>query len=87
MDAIIISVCFEFSKLLRVVYCFIITTVVGGANVQHYHYMYYTAGIKSVSPPNHLVTRHQLNNHQRRIVVHGDVTMIFALMVHTLKRR
>ena len=27
---------------------------------------------KSVSPPNHLVTRHWLNNHQRWIVVQGD---------------
>jgi hypothetical protein len=46
MDAIIISVCFVFSKLLRAVYCFVITTAIGGANVQHRHYTYYVAGIK-----------------------------------------
>ena len=46
MDAVIISVCFVFSKLLRVVYCFVITTSIGGANVQHRRYMYYVAGIK-----------------------------------------
>jgi hypothetical protein len=46
MDAMIISVCFVFSKLLRVVYCFVITTAVGGANVQHRCYTYYVAGIK-----------------------------------------
>jgi len=72
MDAMIIFLCFVFSKQLRVVYCFVITTAVGGANVQHRHYMYYTAEIKSVSPPNRLVTRHQINNHQRRIMVQGD---------------
>ena len=68
----IISVCFVFSKQLRVVYCFVITTAVGGANVQHRRYTYYTAGIKSVSPSNRFVTRHQINNHQRQIVVQGD---------------
>jgi hypothetical protein len=46
MDAMIISVCFVFSKLLRVVYCFVITTAVGGANVQHRCYTYYVAEIK-----------------------------------------
>ena len=46
MDAMIISVCFVFSKLLRVVYCFVITTVVGGANILHLRYAYYAAGIK-----------------------------------------
>jgi hypothetical protein len=46
MDAMIISICFVFSKLLRVVYCFVIITVVGGANVQHYCYTYYVAGIQ-----------------------------------------
>ena len=45
-DAMIISICFVFSKLLRVVYCFVITTTVGGANVQHRRYMYYAVGIK-----------------------------------------
>jgi hypothetical protein len=43
-----------------------------GANVQHRRYMYYAAGIKSVSLPNCLVTRHRLNDHQKRIVVQGD---------------
>jgi hypothetical protein len=46
MDAMIISICFVSSKLLRVVYCFVITIAIGGANVQHRHYMYYAAGIK-----------------------------------------
>ena len=46
MDAMIISVCFVFSKLLRAIYCFVITTAVGGANVQHRRYMYYAVGIK-----------------------------------------
>ena len=46
MDAMIISICFVFSKLLRVIYCFVITTVVGGANIQRCRYMYYAAGIK-----------------------------------------
>ena len=46
MDAMIISVCFVFSKLLRVIYCFVITIAVGGANVQYRRYMYYAAGIK-----------------------------------------
>ena len=46
MDAMIISICFVFSKLLRVIYCFVITTVVGGANVQHRRYTYYAVGIK-----------------------------------------
>ena len=72
MDAMIISVCFVFSKLLRVVYCFVITTAVGGANIQHHRYTYDSVGIKSVSLPNHLVTRPQLKDHQRRIVVQGD---------------
>jgi hypothetical protein len=72
MDAMIISVCFVFNKLLRAIYCFVITTAIGGANVQHRCYMYYAARIKSVSPSNHLVTQHRLNDHQRRIVVQGD---------------
>ena len=46
MDAMIIYVCFVFSKLLRVVYCFVITTAIGGANVQHRRYVYYATGIK-----------------------------------------
>jgi hypothetical protein len=46
MDAMIIYVCFVFSKLLRAVYCFVITIAVGGANVRHRHYTYYAAGIK-----------------------------------------
>ena len=46
MDAMIIYVCFVFSKLLRVIYCFVITTAIGGANVQHCRYTYYAAGIK-----------------------------------------
>ena len=54
------------------VHCFVITTAGGGANVQHCRYTYDAAGIKSISPPNPLVTRHRLNNHQRRIVVQGD---------------
>ena len=72
MDVMIIFVCFVFSKLLRAVYCFVITTAIGGANVQHRRYTYYAAGIKSVSPPNRLVTRHRLNDHQRQILVQGD---------------
>ena len=68
----IISVCFVFSKLLKTVYYLVITTGIGGANVQHRSYTYYAAGIKSISPPNRLVTRHQLNDHQRRIAVEGD---------------
>jgi hypothetical protein len=59
MDVMIISICFVFSKLF---YCFVITTAVGGANVQHHRYTYCAAGIKSVSPPNRLVTRHRLND-------------------------
>jgi hypothetical protein len=43
----IISICFVFSKLLRVIYCFVITTTVGGANVQHRLYTYYATGIKA----------------------------------------
>ena len=58
MDAMIIYVCFVFSKLLRVVYCFVITIAVGCANVQHRRYTYYAVGIKSVSLSNRLVTRH-----------------------------
>ena len=46
MDAMIIYVCFVFSKLFRAIYCFVITTAVGGANVQHRRYTYYAAGIK-----------------------------------------
>jgi hypothetical protein len=72
MDAMIISVCFVFSKQLRALYCFVITTAVGGANIQHRRYRYYAVGIKSVSPPNRLVTRHRINDHQRWIVVQGD---------------
>jgi hypothetical protein len=72
MDAMIISVCFVFSKQLRVIYCFVITTTVCGANVQHRRYTHYTAWIKSVSLPNRLVIRHRLNDHQRRILVQGD---------------
>jgi hypothetical protein len=34
--------------------------------------MYDAAGIKSISSPNPLVTRHRLNDHQRQIVVQGD---------------
>ena len=46
MDAMIISICFVLSKLLRAVYYFVITIAVGGANVQHRRYTYYAAGIK-----------------------------------------
>ena len=46
MNAIIIFICFVFSKLLRAIYCFVITTAVGGANVLHLRYTYYAAGIK-----------------------------------------
>jgi hypothetical protein len=72
MDAMIVSVCFVFSNQLRVVYCFVIATAVGGANVEHRRYTYYAVGIKSVSLLNRLVTRHRLNDHQRRIVVQGN---------------
>ena len=51
------------------VHYFVITTAGGGANVQHHHYTYDAAGIKSMSPPNYSVTRHRLNDHQRRIVL------------------
>ena len=54
------------------VHCFLITTAGGGANAQHRRYMYDAVGIKSISLPNRLVTRHRLNDHQRRIVVQGD---------------
>ena len=69
MDVMIISICFVFSKLF---YCFVITTAIDGANVQHRRYTYYAAGMKNVSPPNHLVTQHRLNDHQRWIVVQGN---------------
>jgi hypothetical protein len=46
MDAMIISVCFVFSKLLRAICCFVITTAIGGASVQHRRYTYYAARIK-----------------------------------------
>ena len=72
MDVMITSICFVFSNLLRVIYYFVITTAGGGADVQHRRYTYDAAGIKSISPSNRLVTRHRLNNHQRRIVVQGD---------------
>ena len=57
---------------VSVVHCFLITTAGGGANVQHRRYMYDAAGIKSISLPNPLVTRHRLNDHQRRIMVQDD---------------
>ena len=40
------------------IHCFVITTVGGGANVQHRRYTYDAAGIKSISPLNPLVTQH-----------------------------
>ena len=46
MDTMIIFVCIVFSKQLRAIYCFVITTAVGGANVKHRRYAYYAAGIK-----------------------------------------
>ena len=46
MDIMITSVCFVFSKLLKDVYYFVITTAVGGANIQHRRYTYYAVGIK-----------------------------------------
>ena len=46
MDGMIISVCFVFSALLRIIFCFVITTAVGGVNVQHRRYTYYAVGIK-----------------------------------------
>ena len=54
------------------IHSFVITTAGGGANIQHHRYTYDSVGIKSVSLPNHLVTRPQLKDHQRRIVVQGD---------------
>jgi hypothetical protein len=54
------------------VHCSLITTASGGANVQHSRYTYDAAWIKSISPPNFLVTRHRLNDHQRQIMVQGD---------------
>ena len=54
------------------VHCFLITTAGGGANIQHHRYTYDVAGIKSISPPNPLVTQHWLNDHQRWIGVQGD---------------
>ena len=53
------------------IHYFLITITGGGANVQHRDYTYDVAGIKSISPPNPLVTRHRLNDHQRWIVVQG----------------
>jgi hypothetical protein len=41
---------------VSVVHCIVITTAGGGANVQHRCYTYDVVGIKSISPPNHLVT-------------------------------
>ena len=41
---------------VSIIHCFLITTVGGGANVQHRRYMYDAAGIKSISPLNPLVT-------------------------------
>jgi hypothetical protein len=41
---------------VRVIDYFVITTAICEANVQHRRYTYDAAGIKSVSPPNHLVT-------------------------------
>jgi hypothetical protein len=38
-----------------VVYYFFITTIVGGANIQHRRYTYDAARIKSVSPSKRLV--------------------------------
>ena len=46
MDVMIIFVCFVFSKLLRGVYYFVITTVVVGANIQYRRYTYYAVGVK-----------------------------------------
>ena len=43
------------SSDVSVVHCFLITTTGGGANVQHRRYTYDAVGIKSISPPNHLV--------------------------------
>jgi hypothetical protein len=57
---------------VSIVHCFLITTIGGGANVQHHCYTYDAAGIKSIPPPNHLVTQHRLNNHQSLIMVQGD---------------
>ena len=57
---------------ISAVHCFLITTAGGGANVQHRRYTYDAAGIKSISLPNRLVTQHQLNDHQRQIMVQGD---------------
>ena len=70
---------------VSVVHCFLITIIGGGANVQHCRYTYYATAIKSVSPPNRLVTRHRLNDHQRWIVVQGDGDHDFALANHRLK--
>ena len=72
---------------VSVVHCFLVTTASGGANVQHHHYTYDEVGIKNISPPNRLVSRHQLNDHQRRIVVQGDGDHAFVLANHTLKRQ
>jgi hypothetical protein len=38
------------------IHCFVITITSGGVNVQHHRYMYDAPGIKSISPPNRLVT-------------------------------
>ena len=57
---------------ISAIHYFLITTVGGGANIQHRRYTYDAARIKSISPLNRLVTRYQLNDHQRRIMVQGD---------------
>ena len=54
------------------IHCFLITTAGGGANVQHHRYTYDAAGIKSISLPNPLVTKHRLNDHQSWIMVQAD---------------
>jgi hypothetical protein len=49
MDAMIISVCIVFSKLLRDICCFVITTAVGGANIQHHRYHIMRQGSKCIT--------------------------------------
>ena len=68
------------------IYCFLITTAGGGANVQHCRYTYDAAGIKSLSPPNHLVTRHRLKDHHEQILLQRDGDHAYDQMIHTLKR-
>jgi hypothetical protein len=60
---------------VRAIGCFVITAVplvVGEADGHHHCYSSNAAGVNSVSPPNHLVTRHQLKDNCGRIILQRD---------------